>query len=287
MHRGGGWQDARLAAESRCQALEGEAGKQEKVRQQEQEQLQGAREKVMLRCEPAALPSLQEDPSGAHLFSRLPGCREAQLRAFHASASEIAELQLKQQARMAGLIRTLEDENEPAADISGRSAPVEASTATRPLDVRATEEEVSSRAECLAGAATQVVMETQLLPGPTLPSGLESLPEGQEEGMSGGGQGEVTMSEQEEGEESEGRSWVAPLLRESGEVVASEEGGGWAADTGVRSQENGAQPLTAPSDSVQPTDGLNIAALLSAVHQEFGGSRREGSSSSDEEESEE
>lgn len=193
---------------------------------------------------------------------------------------------------MAGLIRTLEDENEPAAGITGGSAPVEASTATRPLDVRATEEEVSSRAEYLAGTATQVVgamlvMETQLLPGPTLPSGLESLPEGQEEGMSGGGQGEVAMSEQEEGEESEGRSWVAPPVRESGEVVASEEGGSWAVDAAVRSQEIGAQPLTAASDSLQPTDGLNIVALLSAVHHEFGGSRKEGSSSSDEEESEE
>ena len=49
MHGGGGWQDARLAAESRWQALESEAGKQAKVRQLEQEQLQGAREKVMLR----------------------------------------------------------------------------------------------------------------------------------------------------------------------------------------------------------------------------------------------
>ena len=46
---GGGWQDARLAAECRWQAVESEAGKQAKVRQHEQEQLQGAREKVMLR----------------------------------------------------------------------------------------------------------------------------------------------------------------------------------------------------------------------------------------------
>ena len=247
----------------------------------------------MIACCPP--PPLGPCPNGANLF--LFSCREAQLRAFHASASEIAALQLKQQTRMACLIRTLEDENEPEPndDISGGSAPVEASAATRPLDVRANEEEVSSRAEGITGAATQVVgtmvmMETQMLPGPTLPGGLESLPEGQEEGMPDGGQGEVRMSEQEEVEagESEGGSWDAPVVRESGEVVALEEAGSWAADTAMRSQESGGgQPLTAPTDSLLPTDGLNIAALLSAVHNEFGGSRKESGSSSDEEGSEE